>query len=93
MLNGGDAVLGLRLDRDTEQRLVRFARETRRSKSDVARDAMREYLDRHAVDDEMQRQLKMIAAADRAEDLDLVDAAVDDLMRDEPDYDWGAPRT
>lgn len=82
-------MLGLRLDSETESRLVRLAAETRRSKSDIAREAVSEYLDRHGMDSEMQRQLRVIAAADEIESLDRADAVVDDLMRDEPPYDWG----
>lgn len=82
-------MLGLRLDRDMEQRLVRFARATRRSKSDVARDAMREYLDRHAVDEEYLRQVRALAAATSEDDLAELDAVADDVLAEEPDYDWG----
>jgi Arc/MetJ-type ribon-helix-helix transcriptional regulator len=72
-----------------EQRLVRYARATRRSKSDVARDAMREYLDRHAVDDEYLRQVRAVAAATTEDELAVLDALADDLLADEPDSDWG----
>ena len=82
-------MLGLRLDSEMERRLVRFAAETRRSKSDIAREAVAEYLDRHGVDSEMQRQLRIVAAADATDDLDWADAMADDTLRDEPDYDWG----
>jgi RHH-type transcriptional regulator, rel operon repressor / antitoxin RelB len=86
-------VLGLRLDSDMEQRLGRFAVETRRSKSEIAREAVREYLDRHAMDAELQRQLAVIAAAENGDDLDWLDAMNADLMRDEPDYDWGPSKS
>jgi len=82
-------VLGLRLDTAMAERLGRFAQETRRSKSDIARDAVREYLDRHAVDGEIRRQLQVIAAATTGADLARIDALGDDLMQIEPDYDWG----
>ena len=87
-------MLGLRLDSAMERRLAQFARQTRRSKSDIARDAMREYLDRHAGDDEYQRQVRAIAAlrvaagsveADFAE----FEALASEALAGEPDYDWG----
>jgi RHH-type transcriptional regulator, rel operon repressor / antitoxin RelB len=90
-LNGVGGVLGLRLDDAMEQRLGRFARESRRSKSDIARDAVREYLDRHAVDDEYKRQVRAIAAATTEAELARIDALSDDLMAGEPDYDWSDP--
>lgn len=92
-LNKDSFLLGLRLDSDMEQRLGRFAMETRRSKSEIAREAVREYLDRHAMDAELQRQLSVIAAADDDDDLFWLDAMHDDLMRDEPDYDWGPSKS
>jgi RHH-type rel operon transcriptional repressor/antitoxin RelB len=89
MLNGGGAVLGLRLDNSMEQRLARFAKATRRSKSDIARDAMREYLDRHAADDAYVEQVRALATVLDESRLDEIEALTDDVMADEPDYDWG----
>lgn len=68
---------------------MRFARATRRTKSDVARDAMREYLDRHAADEEYQRQVAAIAAATSESDFAELEAIGHDALADEPDYDWG----
>ena len=82
-------MLGVRLPVDTENDLAAFARRTRRSKSDIARDAVREYLDRHRVDEEFRRQLRLIAAATSEDDLALVDERIADLLHDEPDHDWG----
>ena len=82
-------MLGLRLDSVMADQLERFAKATRRSKSDIARDAVREYLDRHALGDEYKRQVQGIAAATTKADLAWLDAVNDDLMASEPDYDWG----
>ncbi len=82
-------MLGLRLERDLEDRLDGFAAETRRTRSQIARDAIREYLDRHADDVEWRRQLAIIAAETTDADLDRLDALHDDMMADQPDYDWG----
>ena len=84
-------MLGLRLDAEMTAHLDRFSKATRRSKSDIARDAMREYLARHTVDEEYRRQVRAIAAAVNAADLAQVDAVHDDLMASEPDYDWSSP--
>ena len=84
--------LGLRLDPALSRQLVRFAATTRRSKSDVARDALRLYLARNLPDDDLRRELEAIGAATTESDLALLDAIHDDVMRDEPAYEWG-PRT
>jgi RHH-type transcriptional regulator, rel operon repressor / antitoxin RelB len=83
------AMLGVRLDTAMAENLERFATATRRSKSDIARDAVREYLDRHALEDEYKRQVQAIAVATTEADLVWLDAVSDDLMAGEPDYDWG----
>ena len=41
-------MLGVRLDADTERGLNALAKETRRPKSQIARDAIREYVSRHS---------------------------------------------
>ncbi len=41
-------MLGVRLDTDTERGLNALAKETRRPKSQIARDAIREYISRHS---------------------------------------------
>lgn len=87
-----NTTLGLRLDPALSRQLDRFAATTRRSKSDVARDALRAYLDRSSADEELRRELSAIAAATLEEDLVLLDAIHDDTMRDEPAYRW-ADRT
>ncbi|MEH3107950.1 MAG: ribbon-helix-helix protein, CopG family [Sphingomonas fennica] len=85
-------MLGLRLERDLEERLDGFAAQTRRSRSQIAREALREYLDRHAIDAEWRRQIALIAASTTEEDLDRLDADHDDMTADEPDYNWGDKR-
>ncbi|MEY2883418.1 MAG: Ribbon-helix-helix protein copG family [Pseudomonadota bacterium] len=83
-------MLGLRLDSEMASRLDRFARATRRSRSDIARDAVREYLDRHALDDAFQRQLQRIAML-AGDDIVIVDALADDLLTGEPAYGAETP--
>jgi RHH-type rel operon transcriptional repressor/antitoxin RelB len=41
-------MLGVRLDAETESNLDALARETRRSKSQIAREAIRDYITRHS---------------------------------------------
>lgn len=81
-------MLGFRLDPTLFARLERFAVESHRSKSDIVRSAMREYLERHGEDAELQRELAAIAAATNDADLAELDAIHDDLMADEPVYRW-----
>ena len=84
-------MLGVRLDSAMAESLDRFAAATRRSKSDIARDAVREYLERHVTDDEYKNQVRTIAAMTTKADLDRLDRLHDDLMAAEPDYDWSDP--
>jgi predicted transcriptional regulator len=58
-------MLGVRLGTEVERRLERFARQHRRAKSDIARAAIGEYLDRHSLDDELERQLRACADKER----------------------------
>ncbi|HEY0013191.1 MAG TPA: ribbon-helix-helix protein, CopG family [Allosphingosinicella sp.] len=59
-------MLGVRLDPETEQALEALARRTRRTKSDIAREAVRTYVRRH--DDvylaEARRQSRLVARLD-----------------------------
>jgi predicted transcriptional regulator len=82
-------MLGIRLNHELERRLAGFARKSRRTKSDIARDAVEEYLRRHANEDEFRRQVARVAGSTSAEELEFLDDIHADLMRDEPDYDWG----
>ena len=49
-------MLGVRLTPEIESRFARFARAKGRPKSDIARTAIVEYLDRHGDDLEFERQ-------------------------------------
>lgn len=73
-------MLGIRLDDETERGLARAARRTGRTKSDIARDAIREFLGRVEMDAELERELALIAATSD-HDLDAVDALADDMLR------------
>jgi len=69
-------MLGVRLDDDLEQRLTAVARTQGRSKSDIARDAVRRYVDQHdtALRAEAKRQSLAAAAADDPRDWDFWEA-------------------
>ncbi|MFD1951428.1 ribbon-helix-helix protein, CopG family [Sphingomonas arantia] len=82
-------MLGIRLNPDLEADLTALARRTHRTKSDVAREAVREYVDRHSLDAEYRRQVALVHEAQRGSDMDWLEAMAADLMADEPDYDWG----
>jgi predicted transcriptional regulator len=58
-------MLGVRLSPEIEHRFTRFARAKGRPKSDIARTAIVEYLDRHGDDHEFERQLKAAAEMER----------------------------
>jgi len=61
-------MLGVRLDSELEERLAAVARTQGRSKSDIAREAVRRYVERHdeAFLAEARRQSMTPAARDRA---------------------------
>ncbi len=61
-------MLGVRIDSELEQRLAAVARSQGRSKSDIAREAVRRYVERHdeAYLAEAKRQSLAAAALDRA---------------------------
>ncbi|KQM72109.1 MULTISPECIES: type II toxin-antitoxin system RelB family antitoxin [unclassified Sphingomonas] len=61
-------MLGVRLDSELEERLAAVARTQGRSKSDIAREAVRRYVERHdeAFLAEARRQSMKAAARDRA---------------------------
>jgi len=75
-------MLGVRLDDDLEQRLTAVARGQGRSKSDIARDAVRRYVDQHdaAFLAEAKRQSQRAVARGRTEEDDAWEAlaAADD---------------
>ena len=74
-------MLGVRLDAETEKNLTALARRTRRTKSDIAREAVRLYVRRHDESylAEARRQSLAAAAADDPAILDLLDDALSDL--------------
>jgi hypothetical protein len=86
-------MLGLRLEKELEQRLDRFASKTRRTRSSVARDAVREYLDRHSLDDEFLRQVGVLKGDAVDQDVAGLQASTDlwlhRLDDDDGGYDWG----
>ncbi|VVT04181.1 CopG family transcriptional regulator [Sphingomonas sp. EC-HK361] len=63
-------MLGVRLDTDLEQRLASVARTQGRSKSDIAREAVRRYVDLHdeAFKAEARRQSLRATEGDAADD-------------------------
>lgn len=72
-------MLGLRLDRATDEKLARVARREGRTKSDVARSALRDYLSRAEDDAALIAEVKRIAALTPEEDLAYLDELQDDL--------------
>lgn len=87
------STLGLRLEPELQRQLALLARRTGRSKSDIAREAVRDYLDRHDEDAEFRRQVAALNRSYTAEDAAWVAASSASLCRalDEEDggYDWG----
>lgn len=87
-------MLGIRLSDAEETMLTRYARDVGRPKSAIARDWIRERLERESVDEEMRQAAAILTTATTEEELDWLDAATTDLLRtlDEEDggYDWGA---
>ena len=69
-------MLGVRLDEELEQRLAAVARTQGRSKSDIAREAVRRYVERHdeAFLAEARRQSLRAAELDSRDDWAFVEA-------------------
>jgi len=69
-------MLGVRLDSELEKRLTAVARTQGRSKSDIARDAVRRYVELHdeAFRTEAKRQSLRAAARDEAEGWSFIEA-------------------
>jgi predicted DNA-binding protein len=86
-------MLGIRLSREEEERLARYARESGRAKSAVARQWIVERMDREAVD-QLIRNAEMLDADERAK---ITRIAADDassawmrwLDAEDGGYDWG----
>ena len=79
-------MLGLRLDGETEARLARVARRQGRSKSDIARDALRLHLARLDDDSELVAEMRRIASLVIGEDLSFLDenqADLEELLAEE----------
>ncbi len=76
-------MLGIRLDPATEAGLLSIARRTKRTKSDIARDAIGLYVRRHdeAFLAEARRQSIEASRVDDAETLEMLDRMSSDLAR------------
>jgi RHH-type transcriptional regulator, rel operon repressor / antitoxin RelB len=75
-------MLGIRLDPETERELEALARETKRPKSQLARDAIRLYLSRHG---KLARAAAQWAAISQAERDDAEIEEILDIARREMD--------
>jgi RHH-type rel operon transcriptional repressor/antitoxin RelB len=75
-------MLGVRLDEDAERQLTALARRTRRTKSDIVREAVSRYVSAHdeAYLAEARRQSLRAAERDDPAILDMLDAALDDTI-------------
>ncbi|MEK9210306.1 ribbon-helix-helix protein, CopG family [Sphingomonas sp. 2378] len=80
-------MLGVRLDTELEERLAAVARTQGRSKSDIAREAVRRYVDLHdeAYRREARRQSTRASKRDTAEDFAFWNALATDAASQEPD--------
>ena len=80
-------MLGVRLDTELEERLAAVARTQGRSKSDIAREAVRRYVDLHdeAYRREARRQSTRASKRDTAEDFAFWNALATDSASQEPD--------
>ena len=83
-------MLGVRLDTDLEQRLAAVARTQGRSKSDIAREAVRRYVDLH--DEAFRAEAKRQSLRAAARGWTAEDEAWEDLAAawDRPDQDSAA---
>lgn len=86
-------MLGLRLSREIEDSLDRYARDVGRSKSVIVRDWIVERLERDSIDEQMRHAAKVLATEHGSNDEVDSDDATDEWLRmlDEEDggYDWG----
>jgi len=86
-------MLGIRLSAEAEARLSRYARETGRPKSVLARDWILERLEREDIDD----KIRNAAALDAQEREQIIEHAANDatsawlrwLDAEDGGYDWG----
>lgn len=79
-------MLGVRLDNAAEQQLAALARRTRRTKSDIVREAVTRYVTAHdeAYLAEARRQSLLAAQRDDPAILDMLDTALDDVLESRP---------
>jgi RHH-type transcriptional regulator, rel operon repressor / antitoxin RelB len=73
MLNGGRTMLGVRLEPETEERLRLLAEATGRSKSELAREAIRRYLQERDLAAEARRQSLAVASPHEEEALQFLE--------------------
>jgi RHH-type transcriptional regulator, rel operon repressor / antitoxin RelB len=80
-------MLGVRLDAEMDRRLAAIARRQRRSKSDVAREALQAFIARQDDQAEFVRQVKLAAEYDLTsegqEEMEFLDRLVADLLDDD----------
>ena len=86
-------MLGLRLSREVEDSLDRYARDVGRSKSVIVRDWIVERLQRDSIDEQMRRAAQILASEDHPLDDIDGDESTDDWLRmldaEDGGYDWG----
>ena len=66
-------MFGIKIDEALEKRVSRFARSRGQAKSEVGRRALIEYLDRHELEEEFKRQIRVLADQDLS-DMDELEA-------------------
>lgn len=74
-------MLGIRLDAQTEAGLARVAKLSGRTRSDIAREAICNYLRVAEQDDALDQELKAIGKATREADLAMLDTLNDELCQ------------
>lgn len=86
-------MLGIRLSEEDERRLSRHARESGRPKSVIARDWIRDRLNREEVDEQIRRAAALHARYSTALERQASAAASDAMLRsldaEDGGYDWG----
>lgn len=86
-------MLGLRLSREIEDSLDRYARDVGRSKSVIVRDWIIEKLERDSIDEQMRLAAHMLSTHDDRKDphdfADATNAWLAALDAEDGGYDWG----
>lgn len=87
-------MLGVRLEPELEAQLAAVAHACGRTKSDIAREAVRRYVKEHdaAYRAECRRQSLVVASLPRTADDDFWDAIGDDLLNDSEGIPDAGPR-